>query len=128
MYVGKELAVTNHAIERLNERMDIHGYKNIESTVKTAWKSRQKICEEFWNSRCNLKNNGCTTYHYRKYLGHIFCFQKKYIDVVLLTVFPEQPEHYETNTKKTFKRYPRGSVLQKMRTTPREELWGKDYF
>jgi len=103
MRVGKKLAVTNHAIERLEKRMKITG-KEIFVVVRKAWFSRQPICEEFWKSKYNLKNIGCTTYHYRKYKGHIFCFQKKYVDVVLMTVFPEEPEHYEANTKKTFTR------------------------
>lgn len=127
MRVGKELAVTNHAIDRLEERMKITG-KEIFVVVRKAWCSRQPICEEFWNSKCNLKNTGCTTYHYRKYKGHIFCFQKKYVDVVLLTVFPEEPEHYEANPKKTFTRNTSGSVLQKMHPERGKDVWGKDYF
>jgi len=127
MRVGKELAVTNHAIERLEERMKITG-KEIFVVVKKAWHSRQPICEEFWKSKCNLKNSGCTTYHYRKYKGHLFCFQKKYVDVVLLTVFPEEPEHYETNPKKTFSGYQSRSVLPKVHSERGKDVWGKDYF
>lgn len=127
MRVGEYLAVTNHAIDRLEERMKITG-KEIFVVVRKAWFSRQPICEEFFKSKYNLKNIGCTTYHYRKYKGHIFCFQKKYVDVVLMTVFPEEPEHYEANTKKTFTRNTSGSVLPKMHQAQGKDVWGKDYF
>ena len=130
MRVGKYLAVTNHAIERLEQRMNITGYKNISKAVKKAWYNTQPICEEFWKSMMNLKNNGCTTYHYKKYSQCIFCFQKKYSDVVLLTVFPEDGEYLknEANTKKTFRRNNKRSLLPALH--PREEGWmlGKDYF
>lgn len=132
MRVGDYLAVTNHAIERLEERMQISGYKNIQKSVRKAWFSKKAICEEFWKSRLNLKNNGCTTYHYRKYDNHIFCFQKKYYDVVLLTVFPEDGEfikqEYASNTKKIKRRNGRGSILPKVHSEQGEYMWGKDYF
>lgn len=132
MRVGKSLAVTNHAIERLDERMGIRGYKDIQRAVKKAWYDSKPICEEFWRSRMNLKNNGCTTYHYRKYNKCIFCFQKKYYDIVLLTVFPEDSEllkkDYEANPKKFKRRYVGGSVLQKMHPAQGADVWGKDYF
>jgi hypothetical protein len=113
MRVGKNLAVTNHAIVRLAERMRVTG-KDIEVVVNKAWFSKQPICEEFWKSKFNLKNIGCTTYHYRKFNRHLFCFQKKYFDFVLLTVFPESSEFYETYPKKIIKRDPCGSILQDM--------------
>lgn len=132
MRVGEYLAVTNHAIERLEERMKISGYKNIQKAVRKAWFSKKEICIEFWKSRLNLKNNGCTTYHYRKYNNCIFCFQKKYYDVVLLTVFPEDGEfikqEYASNTKKTFGRNQSRSVLPKMHSAQGTDVWGKDYF
>ena len=116
MRVGKELAVTNHAIERLEERMKITG-KEIFVVVKKAWHSRQPICEEFLKSEYNMKNEGCTTYHYRKWGGHLFCFQQKFFDVVLLTVFTEDKHYYknhEAYPKKTIRRYASGSILQEM--------------
>lgn len=116
MRVGKNLAVTNHAIQRLDERMGIKE-SGVAKVVRKAWHSDKLVCEEFWKSRSNLKNVGCTTYHYRKYDGHIFCFQKKFIDVVLLTVFKEDISKYqenETNTKKNVGRNARGSILQDM--------------
>lgn len=125
MRVGKNLAVTNHAIERLSQRMNITG-KDISGVVQKAWFSRQPICEEFWQSNCNLENSGCTTYHYRKYNKHLFCFQKKYIDVVLLTVFPENPEHYETNPKKIIKRDLSRSLLQHMCQDKNKSVRRKD--
>jgi hypothetical protein len=132
MRVGKSLAVTNHAIERLDERMGIKGYKDIQRAVKKAWYDSKPICEEFWRSRMNLKKSGITTYHYRKYNKCIFCFQKKYYDIVLLTVFPEDSEllkkDYEANPKKFKRRYVGGSVLQKMHPAQGADVWGKDYF
>jgi len=131
MRVGKYLAVTNHAIERLEERMKISGYRNIQTAVRKAWFSKKAICEEFWKSNLNLKNSGCTTYHYRKYNQCIFCFQKKYYDVVLLTVFPEDSDHikkYEANPKKTFRRNQGRTVLPKMHSAQGADVWGKDYF
>lgn len=125
MRVGKDLAVTNHAICRLEQRMKITG-KEIFVVVKKAWLSRQPICEEFWNSKYNLKNIGCTTYHYRKHNGHIFCFQKKYVDVVLLTVFPEEPEHYEANTTKIETRNYKRPILQDMYQGKNTQLRRKD--
>lgn len=118
MRVGKYLAVTNHAINRLEQRMNITGYPNIAKAVKKAWYNTQPICEEFWRSRINFQNNGCTTYHYKKYNNCIFCFQKKYSDVVLITVFSEDKEllkqEYEDNSKKIIKRNYRESFLQEM--------------
>ncbi|NCU32533.1 MAG: hypothetical protein EOM23_06295 [Candidatus Moranbacteria bacterium] len=130
MRVGKYLAVTNHAIERLEQRMNITGYKEISKAVKKAWYNTQPICEEFWKSSINLKNNGCTTYFYKKYKQCIFCFQKKYSDVVLLTVFPEDGEYLknEANTKKTFRRNDRKSILPKVHSGENAPMWGKDYF
>lgn len=130
MRVGKYLAVTNHAIERLDERMGVSGYKNIQKVVKKAWFSKKEICEDFWKSGLNLKNNGCTTYHYRKYNNCIFCFQKKYVDVVLLTVFPEDSDRikeYEANPKKTAERNPYRSVLRKVYTPRDKEVQWKDH-
>lgn len=132
MRVGKDLAVTNHAIERLEERMKISGYKNIQIAVKKAWFSKREICQEFWKSRLNLKKAGCTTYHYRKYDNHIFCFQKKFSDVVLLTVFPENSEfikeEYAKNPTKTIKRDSGGSILQNVHSPRYKEVQWKDYF
>lgn len=132
MRVGKYLAVTNHAIQRLEERMEISGYKDIQKAVKKAWFSKKEICQEFWKSRLNLKKIGCTTYHYRKYDNHIFCFQKKFYDVVLLTVFPEDSEfikeEYAKNTTKTPSRNAGGSILQNVRTPQRESVQWKDHF
>lgn len=125
MRVGTNLAVTNHAIERLAERMRITG-KDIAGVVRKAWYSRQPICEEFWKSDCNLKNQGCTTYHYRKYREHLFCFQKKYIDIVLLTVFPEEPEHYETHTPKIETRNFKRPILQNMHQGKNTQLRRKN--
>lgn len=132
MRVGKSLAVTNHAISRMDERMGIRGFKDIQRAVKKAWYDTKPICQEFWNSRMNLKNNGCTTYHYKKYNKCIFCFQRKYYDIVLLTVFPEDSEFlkqaYEANPRKIKKGNEFGSVLQKMHPAQGADVWGKDYF
>lgn len=131
MRVGKSLAVTNHAIQRMDERMGIRGYKDIQRAVKKAWYDSKPICQEFYLSRMNLKNNGCTTYHYKKYNNCIFCFQRKYYDIVLLTVFPEDIEHiksHEANPRKIKKRVECGSVLQKMHPESNDGVWGKDYF
>ena len=127
MRVGKNIAVTNHAVERLSERMKIKS-RDVARVVRKAWWSRQPICEEFWKSKFNLKNNGCTTYHYRKHRGCIFCFQKKIIDVVLLTIFLEKPELYEADSKETFKRNSERSILSNVNSAQGEEVWGKDYF
>lgn len=116
MRVGNNLAVTHHARERLEQRMQVAG-KEIASVVQKAWRSRQAICEEFLNSEMNMKNEGCTTYHYRKWGGHLFCFQQKFFDVVLLTVFPENKDYYknhEANTRKIKARYEQRSVLREM--------------
>jgi len=132
MRVGKSLAVTNYAIQRLEERMGIKGYKDIQRAVKKAWYDSKPICQEFYASRMNLKNSGCTTYHYKKYNQCIFCFQKKYYDIVLLTVFQENGDYlkneYATNPKKIKRRFVNGSILQKVHPESNDGVWGKDYF
>lgn len=87
MKIESYLAVTNHAIDRMKERMGIVGFREIKKNVIAAWKSRQEISEEFLNSYLNFKKEGLETFYYRKHKGFIFCFQKKYVDVVLITVF-----------------------------------------
>lgn len=116
MRAGKDIAITHHAVERLKQRFYI-GKKSLQSIVRAAWFSCDRPSESFYQSKYNLKNYKYTTYHYRKYKGYIFCFQKKLIDTVLLTVFYDDTDHYQSNAAYT-KKAPRGyfgrSFLQDM--------------
>jgi len=103
MRVGKDLAVTQHARERLYQRMGVDE-SEISVVVRGAWKSRQIVPDEFLRSKFNLRNYGFTTYHYRKYRNKIFVFQKKYIDSVLITVYLLDREYLERNLCERFRR------------------------
>jgi hypothetical protein len=85
MRLGKKLAITNHAIERMIERMGIKE-KQIRKIVFQALRSKEEVDQDFMNSSKNLTKNGYNTYFYKKHKGLIFVFQKKYFDVVLITV------------------------------------------
>ena len=106
MRIGKNIAITHHAIDRMEQRMGIK-MKDIMITVKNAFYSHEVICSEFNQSKYNLKNATFSTYHYRKHKGFIFCFQKKYVDFVLLTVFKEDKYYFlknEINTQEAIRR------------------------
>lgn len=103
MRVGKDLAVTQHARERLYQRMGI-GESEIPAVVRGAWKSKQAVPDEFLRSKFNLRNYGFKTYYYRKYRNKIFVFQKKYIDSVLITVYILDREYLERNLCDRFRK------------------------
>lgn len=114
MRVWKDIAATRHALERIQQRMVI-GKQSPESVIKSAWLSKEKLSEAFLRSKYNLNNYGFASYYYRKYKGYLFCFQKKYIDIVLITVFYEDSEElkkHEAHYKNTTRKHARRSFLQ----------------
>lgn len=123
MYVGKNIAVSDHAIERMKERMKIQDNK-IRSVVREAWYKNINPSKEFLDSGCNRHKYGYNSTYYRKHMGFIFVFQKNYIDIVLITVFAD--EKYEKNTKKTFGKYSYRSILQELYTPKNEKMRRKN--
>lgn len=103
MRVGKDLAVTQHAIERIYQRIGLTG-SEVAAVVRGAWRSKQIIPDEFLRSKFNLRNYGFTTYQYRKYQNKIFVFQKKYIDSVLITVYLLDRDYLERNICEQFRK------------------------
>ena len=82
------IEISEHAVERLKERISCHPSKYMKLAVK-AWKSTEKVTNAEIANRWYYENDVYANreIEYRKLMGRVFIFDIKHDRAVLVTVY-----------------------------------------